>query len=376
MSGRLLKKTKILFIVPDLYSGGAQRVFMNLVRSFSRIKFDITLVTLIKPNDEHFARLLPKDIRIIQYNFLHTRQAFFPLIRLIRKEQPHVVFSTLTHLNFILAIVKKVVSSDIKFVARESNTISSSLNDEKFPWLFKFFYGRVYKTFDLIICQSRAMADDLVTNFRIPRASLKVIYNPLDVDLILGNIPKDNPLRSAGSRIELVCVGRLNPQKGFDRLLKIMALLHDFDFRLRILGDGVLKESLVKQAHDLDLDAKVQFLGIQENPFRYMAESDCLLLTSYYEGLPNVVLEANACGLPVIAFDSPGGTSEIIEVGLNGWLIKDDDLRGFADKIRSRKYLYLNKQSIVKYATDRFSFDNITTQYENAILSLKKAMDD
>jgi len=376
MSGRSLEKTKILFIVPDLYSGGAQRVFMNLVRSFSRVRFDITLVTLIKPNDEYFARLLPKDIRIVQYNFLHTRQAFFPLIGLIRKEQPHVVFSTLTHLNFILAIVKKFVSSNIKFVARESNTISSSLKDEKFPWLFRFFYERAYKTFDLIICQSKAMAADLVTNFKIPLSRLKIIYNPLDVDLIMANITKGNPQQAERSRIELISVGRLNPQKGFDRLLKIMTLLHDFDFRLRILGDGVLKESLIKQAHALGLDSKVHFLGIQENPFRYMAESDCLLLTSYYEGLPNVVLEANACGLSVIAFDSPGGTSEIIENGLNGWLIKDGDLHGFAEKIRARPYLHVNKQSIVKYVVDRFSIDNITTQYEDAILSLNKAMDD
>jgi glycosyltransferase involved in cell wall biosynthesis len=238
----MLEKVKILFIVPDLYSGGAQRVIMNLVKGFSRDLFDITLVTLIKPNDEHFNKQVPGDIRFVQYEFSNTRHAFWTLIAFIRKENPKIVFSTLTHLNVILAMVRLFVSKKILFVARESNTISSSLQDEKFPSLFRFLYKRLYKNFNLIICQSRAMADDLITNFNIDQSRIKVIYNPIDFNLI-AECTKDvtaNSIAGKDKRVELLCVGRLNNQKGFDRVLRILSLIPKFHCRLRIIGVGPL----------------------------------------------------------------------------------------------------------------------------------------
>ena len=373
----MLKKTKILFVVPDLYSGGAQRVFMNLVKGFSRDSFDITLVTLIRPNNEYFTKLLPGDIRLVQFNFRNTRHAFTTLISLIRRERPGIVFSTLTHLNVILAMVSFFVSRKTFFVARESNTTSSSLKDEKFPLLFRFLYKRLYKNFHLIICQSKAMANDLITNFDVDPLGIKVIYNPIDMDLISAStqdLSRTPP--SDSERVELLCVGRLSNQKGFDRLLKILSLPSNFDFRLRIIGDGPLKEELMRLTTELRLNGRVEFLGIQENPFQFMVASDCLLLPSYYEGLPNVVLEANACGLPVIAFNSPGGTAEIIEEGLNGWLVPDGDLQLFARRIEKKEYLALNKSEIVKFVTERFSLKEIISEYERAILSLSVRSND
>jgi glycosyltransferase involved in cell wall biosynthesis len=372
----MLKKTKILFVVPDLYSGGAQRVFMNLVKGFSRELFDITLVTLIRPNNEYFKTMLPADIRVVQHNFRNTRNAFWTLISLIRRENPQIVFSTLTHLNVIMAMVRFFVSRKILFVARESNTISSSLQDEKFPWLFRWLYKLLYQNFDLIICQSRAMAHDLVTNFNINPSILKVVYNPVDINLISASIHGKSNSNNSIERVELLCVGRLSNQKGFDRVLKILSLLPNFEFRLRIIGDGPLKDNLMRLSITLRLNDRVEFLGLQENPFQFMVDSDCLLLPSYYEGLPNVVLEANACGLPVIAFDSPGGTAEIIAEGLNGWLITDGDLEQFARKIEGKEYLALNKKEIVRFVTERFSLGKIILEYERAILSLSVRSND
>jgi glycosyltransferase involved in cell wall biosynthesis len=219
MSEQLSEKTKILFIIPDLYSGGAQRVFTNLINGFSRERFEITLVTLIKPKDEHYRRLIPADVRFIQYNFQNTKAAFFALVSLIRKENPQVVFSTLTHLNFILSIVKFFVSGKVSFVARESSIISSSLKDEKQTFLFHFLYSRIYRNFDLIICQSKAMAADLVKNYKIKESSIKIIHNPVDFDYIFECIALEKKTRSNSQRVELLCVGRLDPQKGYDRLL-------------------------------------------------------------------------------------------------------------------------------------------------------------
>ncbi len=378
MSEQLPSKTKILFIIPDLYSGGAQRVFTNLIKGFSRERFEITLITLIKPKDEHYKRLIPADVRFIQYNFQNTKAAFFTLVSLIRKENPQVVFSTLTHLNFILSIAKFFVSSSVLFVARESSIISSSLKDEKQTFLFRFFYGRIYRNFNLIICQSKAMAVDLVKNFKIKESLIKIIHNPVDFDHIFECIALGKKTRSNSQRVELLCVGRLDPPKGYDRLLKVLDLVKSsgFDFRLRIVGDGSLRENLIKSAKELELLSYVEFLGMQENPFQFMAESDCLLLTSYYEGLPNVVLESNGCGLPVIAFDAPGGIAEVIEDGVTGWLVKDGDLHAFASRIQSKEYLKVDRQRIIKFVTEKFSLSAITSQYERAILSLSDGTND
>lgn len=329
------------------------------------------LVTLIKPNNEHFANYIPLDISVKQFNFERTIQAFRPLISFIRHENPHIVFSTLTHLNFILGIVKLFVNRKILFVARESSIVSSSLKDEKFSSLFRLLYRWTYKNLNLVICQSNVMADDLIKNFRINPASVKVIYNPIDFDFIAAKTDSFVG-RTDGKTTQLLCVGRLYAVKGYDRLFQALKLLQRIDYHLKIVGGGPLRHELEELAMSLGLSNKVSFLGVQENPYQFMVQADCLLLSSYYEGLPNAVLEANACGLPVVAFNAPGGTAEIVEDGINGWLIPDGDLQAFARKVESRDYLVLDRSKIKEFVAKRFSLDKITTQYEQAILDLRK----
>src|SRR5690349_18630181 len=111
-SGRI----KILFIIPDLYRGGAQRVFLNLLKFFDTSRFEITLAVLIQSKQQHFEKGLPLGIQVIQYDFASTRQALFPLLRLIRQGNYQVVLSTLTHLNIMMAIIKLAVKKPIKFI--------------------------------------------------------------------------------------------------------------------------------------------------------------------------------------------------------------------------------------------------------------------
>jgi glycosyltransferase involved in cell wall biosynthesis len=361
------KRIRIFFIIPTLYSGGAEKVFLLLARRFSREKFDITLILLI-PGSGHYYALIPNDIRVVQFSFKSTKSSFFRLFTFLKNERPDVVFSTLTHLNIMLSIIRRVLYSNFLFIARESNTLSSSIKNEKFPFLFKILLKTVYRKLDLIICQSRYMANDLIKNFNISPSKIEVIYNPIDIEQINSAIEGSYQIQRKEGVIELVSIGRLSAQKGFDRLLDIMNLIKDFPCRLTILGDGNLKEELQKKVALLGLSNMVFFEGIQKNPIQYIINSDCLLLASYYEGLPNVVLEAHSCGIPVIAFNSPGGTAEIIQDGINGWLVEDGNFNVFAELIRSKKYLQLDKQKIKKTAVDRFNGDFIIQQYEEIIV--------
>jgi glycosyltransferase involved in cell wall biosynthesis len=260
-------------------------------------------------------------------------------------------------------------------VGRESSIISLSMKDEKFSSLFRFFYSRVYQNLDLIICQSKVMASDLIKNFKIKPSSVTVIYNPVDLELVAESVLQTDIPWSDKQEIQFLCVGRLYPVKGYDRLLRIVSTLSDFPYRLTIVGDGPLRQELEQLSLSLKIDSRVHFLGIQENPFKFMVNADCLLMSSYYEGLPNVVLEANACGLPVIAFNAAGGIGEIITEGLNGWLVDDGDEDEFAEKLSAKEYLQVDKGKIAAFVTERFSLPKITKQYEDAILSLRKRND-
>jgi len=358
--------TKIFFVIPDLNSGGAQRVFVSLLQEFDRNRFDITLVLLV-PRTGHYYELVPKDIRIIQFAFKNTKNSLFALYRLIRKERPDIVLSTLSHLNLIMAFLRIFSSRRILFVAREANTISSSHKNEKLSWLFNLLYRTIYNKLDFIICQSEYMKNDLIQYYAVDTKKTTVIYNP--VTPLAESLPNTETRNPGTTTMQLLSIGRLEPQKGFDRLLRIMHLLKEFPFHLRILGEGSLKDELIKLRKELALGDKVEFMGVQPNPFKYLRESHCFLLTSYYEGLPNVVLEAHACGIPVIAFHSPGGTEELIENGFNGWLIPDDDLEAFANKIRSREYLELDSTRIRENTLMKYHPKRITREYEEVLLS-------
>lgn len=358
--------TKIFFVIPDLNSGGAQGVFVSLLQEFDRNRFDITLVLLV-PRKSHYYDLVPKDIRIIQYGFSSTKDSIFALHRLIKKERPDIVLSTLSHLNLLLALIRVFLSRKILFVARESNTISSSHKDEKFSWLFNVLYRTIYNNLDFFICQSIYMREDLRKHYAVSARKVAVIYNPVSPQAEgRADVKAVNENKTP---IQLLSIGRLEEQKGFDRLLRIMHILGDFPCHLKIIGDGNRKEELLNLRRELALEDKVEFLGIQSDPFVHLRQSHCFLLTSRYEGLPNVVLEAHACGVPVIAFNSPGGTSELITNDFNGWLIADGDLDAFANKVRSRDYLHLSKADIRERVLTNYNLEKITRQYEEVLLS-------
>src|SRR5690606_6925812 len=231
--------TKIFFVIPDLNSGGAQRVFVSLLQEFDRNRFDTTLVLLV-PRTGHYYELVPKDIRVIQFAFKNTKNSLFTLYRLIRKERPDIVLSTLSHLNLIMAFIRIFSSRRILFVAREANTISSSHKNEKLSWLFNALYRTIYSKLDFIICQSEYMKNDLIQHYAVDAKKTTVIYNP--VTPLAEHLPNMGTQNLGATTMQLLSIGRLEPQKGFDRLLKIMYLLKDFPFHLRILGEGGLKD--------------------------------------------------------------------------------------------------------------------------------------
>jgi len=343
--------------------GGAERVILTLLTHLDRARYEPILVMMKK--EGRYLSLIPSDIEVVDLKASQARYAIFKIIKIIRQKKPDTVFTTLAYLNLIIALIRPFFSKNITFIARESNTVSVRNKREKYPRLFDWLYKKVYKNFDIIVTQAAFMKNDLIKNYAIATDKMVIIYNPVDSDNILTKA-KDTSHVALGDAYNLLAVGKLGYQKGFDMLLSIMKHL-DAHYHLTILGEGADKEKLEAQIASLALENQVTLAGFSDNPYAYMREADLFVLSSRFEGLPNVVLEANVCGLPVVAFDSAGGTGEIIHEGKNGFLVAPFDLEAFAKTIEKARYFDFNHDAITKETQENFAIEKIIKAYEEIL---------
>lgn len=353
-------KKKILFIVPSMRGGGSERVISIILKNLSRDKFDIILVLLKKEGE--YLEDLPTDIEIIDLEVTKARYSIVKIIKIILSRKPHIVFSTLGYLNILISIIKPFFSKSIKFIARESSIVSIQNKQEKYPKLFDFLFKYFYKNFDLIISQSNYMKNDLVQNYKIDKDKIKVINNPIDLEYI-----ERLSEEKLDEKVDLLAVGRLDENKNFKDIIQI---LPELGHTLTILGEGKEKKNLFNLAKNLGVENKVKFLGFQSNPYKYMKNAKVLILTSKYEGFPNVLLEANACGIPVVAYSCPGGTEEIIKDGLNGFLVKCKNMSELKEKIQIGYSYDWDKNNIIKCIDDCYSVKQIIKEYEKELNDL------
>lgn len=358
-----------MFIIPALTGGGAERVITSILKYINREKFEPILVLIKKVGP--FIEDVPPDIQLIDLKCSSTKSSFLKIIRVIRTEKPHILMSTLGHLNLLIALLKPFLPKDIFYIARESNIISLHNKNEKYPLLFNFLFKSVYKNFDRIICQSISMKDDLVKEFRIPERIIEVINNPVDFDKIEKLKSANVQCSINSSKINFLAAGRLTEQKGFPRLLKAFSMTRNINNHLIIIGEGEEYYKLSKLVKKYNLDGRVEFVAFQKNPFTFMSQAHCLLMTSHYEGLPNVVLEANACGTPVIGFSTPG-VVDVIEEGINGWLIENDNYIEFSKKIDEFGSLVYDKSLMIKSTYKKYNIELIMSRYENLFARGKK----
>ena len=315
MTGRRLR---LLFVIPSLQGGGAERVASSLLRHIDRNRFELTLAVL-DATDAAYMDDVPEDVEVIVLHCPRVRRAMVKLVRLIWNRKPDVVFSTLGHLNLAIAVLRPLLPNRTRYVARETSIVSLLPTVFSMPPWWNWAYRRFIGCLDVVVCQSVCMRDDLIDNFGLSPAKALVINNPVDAGRIrlLAAEPISTGIsgleRVGSDTIELVAAGNLNRVKGFDLLIEAIALCKNPRLRLTVLGTGPLKEELSRLAVERNVAGQVRFVGFQKNPLPYLAQADAFVLSSRFEGLPNVVLEALACGTPVIATPAPGGVREVLE---------------------------------------------------------------
>lgn len=357
---------KLLFVLPNLFPYGSQKVSVSVLNSLNCKKYE-KILAVARNDESSLWEELDSTIKVNRLNNNRTYKSYFQLIKLINKEKPKLIFSTLGYMNLILIFTKPFIPKDTFIIVRESNTPSISLLSTKRPTINKLLYKFFYKYADIIICQSEYMKNDLIKNFNIPEHKLLKIYNPVDFEKI------DQSKHGHGNRLDVtkfnyLAIGSLTRQKGFDLLIEAFAtvVLVVPDARLTILGEGEERnelEILIKQLH---LQSSVLLAGYQQDPFGFLLDADLLVSSSRWEGLPNVVLESLASGVPVVATRCPGGTAELIQDGVNGLLVNSESSASLA---RGMVLAHEKKDSFtwesVRGSVDKFERSRIVTEYDN-----------
>lgn len=358
-------RKKIAIVIPSLRGGGAEKVMVNIVKKLDKSRFDIKLVLIKKEGP--YVNLIPNDIAIVDLNSERVRYSVFKLVRELNKFKPDVVLSTLGHLNLVLIAIRPLLKINPKIIVREANTPSKNMSEltKKKRIIFTYLYKYLYPKADYIIAQCKEMKKDIIHSFSIDERKIRYIYNPLDIQKIIDNREDKNPYRS--NEKNLISVGRLTYQKGFDILIDAFKIINEKfpSTHLTILGDGDLKEELKNKAKKLNISGKISFISFKENPYPYYYYADTYILSSRWEGFPNTLLEALACGTKVVATDCKSGPREILGNSEYGILVKEGDHLSLAEGIS--KSISEEKKKINR--ADYFKIDNIIKEYEEIFLS-------
>lgn len=328
-------KHRLLFVLPHLQPGGAERVSTALLRGLSRERFELHLA-LVSAHGDLLARV-PEDVAVHDLAAGRVRRAPIPVVRLVRRLRPDVVFSTLAYLNFGLLLLRSTLPARTPLVVREAVAASQQIADYPRERVWAAGYRWLYPRADAIVCPARVVIDDLVRNFGCPQERMRYIPNPVDVDA-LRTAAASAPSPFSGPGPHLLGVGRLEPQKGFDLLIDAFAALAASGgplarAQLWIAGEGAERGALAARATQRGLADRVHLVGFLPDPYPWMRHADLFVLSSRWEGLPNVVLEVLACGTPVVAFDSPGGAREILHDVAASRLVPAGDSSALSDAI-------------------------------------------
>jgi len=307
---------KVMLAIPHIAGGGGERVASALACS---LRAEIVVVVF----EERFS--YPVDGRLISLNTPINRKSavtracgFLQRVvrfrRVLREEHPDVVLSFMGEANLINALLSRRPILAVHVHLSAIGEMRSRAERFAVRVLTRWLYRRATVT-----AVSDSVKQDLVETFGIPARQIVVIPNAVDAPKIdeMAGEPLDRPWKS--ELPVLITAGRLTPEKAQDHLLRAFAEVRKARAcQLAIIGSGELEGSLKSLAKELRIDDDVFFLGWQTNPFKFMARADVFVLCSRTEAFPLVLLEAMACGLPVIATDSPGGTRELIMGGAEG----------------------------------------------------------
>lgn len=360
--------SKYLLHITALRFGGAERVMSTLANSLAKKGHEVTLLSLQNTHpvyklDENVKwrsaniKITPKNkIKKFFIMPIYGIKSFFKYIYIVKEEKPDIILAFLSKAITISILAKCMFFPEIATFISERNDVT---RDNK---LVKFRKKILFNKVRGIICQSKAVKD-YYQSIGIKDNLLSVAWNPIDLSSIYLNTEE---LKKRKKRI--ISVGRLSEQKNFSLLIKAIDIIKDEikDYEILIIGEGELRSSLEKQVEDLGLETMISFLGVVKQPFQQYGDSRLFLMTSIFEGFPNVLIEALASGIPTCTTNfSPGTAHEILE---NEYILNTFDekelSKAILDILKKPENLNVKKS---KRIIKKFSPDEVTNNWINIL---------
>ncbi|MBN2706655.1 MAG: glycosyltransferase [Deltaproteobacteria bacterium] len=304
--------------------GGVEKMMVNLCRELVRRGVGVDL--LLVRAQGYFCEQLPPGVVVHRFRARQTRAALFELVAYLRRNRPRVLLAVKDRAGRTAWLARKISRVPTRLVLRIGTTVSAALEGKsrfrKLAWYWPM--RLIYPGFDQIIAVSQGVADDLRQVARLRPELLRVVANPVLTPEMegLAEAATGHPWADSKQEALVLGIGRLTRQKDFETLIRAFALVvRQQPARLLILGEGRERLRLERLIVALGLTDSVQLPGFCENPYAYLRRADLFVLSSRWEGSPNVLTEALGLGVPVVATDCPSGPREILRNGRVGPLV-------------------------------------------------------
>jgi len=326
----------IALFTATMGGGGAERAVVRLATGLAERGYATDLVLARDDDDAGYLAELSDRVRVIRLGAPHALLASRALVRYLRRERPQALLAALDYINVIALAATRLSRTGTRVVVCEHNTLSvqSRNSSQRRERLLPALVRHTYLWADEIVAVSDGVADDLASTAALARERVTVINNPVIVPgmIEMARRPCEHPWLRPGHAVPVaLAVGRLTPQKGFDTLIRAFAEVRRCrDARLLILGEGPERGRLEGVIADAGLAQDVQLAGWVENVYAYLSRADAFVLSSRWEGLPTVLIEALFCAVPIVATDCPSGSSQILDGGRFGRLVPVEDVAALA----------------------------------------------
>jgi glycosyltransferase involved in cell wall biosynthesis len=316
-------------VTPSFEGGGVERVMLNLANGLAAQGVPVDLVA-ISAHGPYRSQTVA-GVRVVNLAASRMVWAIPALVRYLRRAQPAAVLTALDYINVATILANHLAGTPAQvYVSTHKHfstaTRASSLWRERF--LLPAAMRVAYRAADGVVAISKAMADDLSKAIDFPRSRIRVIANPaVTGDLLaLAHAAPSHPWLRDKNIPTFLGVGRLHEQKDFSTLIGAFARVRERrPSRLVIFGEGPQRSALEELARELGVKKDVDLPGFTTNPYAEMRAASTFVLSSRYEGLPTVLIEAMACGCPIVSTDCPSGPAEILEGGKHGPLVPVGD---------------------------------------------------
>ena len=326
-------RLKIAIFMPNLEGGGAERVMVTLANGFAARGHEVSLVLAARRGP--FLDEVAPDVRIVDLRSRRILMSILPLRAYLKQDSPDVLLSALSHANVVALIGRRLAGWRGRSIVSERTSFVSATHYARTfkDRVLRRLMRATYSGADAITVVAEPVVGELASGLRLPPEQIHYVPNPMVSRrlALLADAEPDHPWLVSGETPVILGVGRLSHEKGFDILIEAFArIAGQCDARLIVLGEGPMRPQLERQIARAGLGDRVSLPGFAKNPFAAMKRASLFVLPSRFEGMPGALIQAMACGTPVVSSDCHSGPRHVLEDGKWGPLVPVGDSAALA----------------------------------------------